>query len=192
MKPSIRLVLPLVAIVAILAVTAVFRFNPAAKKYANLVQPVVTELPDVKMLVCTVSGDPDVTAGPAIDRLYKAYFLLRKTHKKMSFVPPRARWTGDVADRKSWTGVFGLPLPEDVTAPPAGFTEGPMALGVATWTYGPTAEILHKGEFAAEGPTIERLKTYLSEQGYRIAGVHEEEYAGRGLTVIRYGVVRTR
>lgn len=75
-------------------------------------------------------------------------------------------------------------------------------LKLTTWSYGPTAEILHLGPYAGETATIARLKAFITNQGYRIVGMHEEEYLkGPGLfgkgnplkyqTLIRYRVQKT-
>ncbi len=70
------------------------------------------------------------------------------------------------------------------------------------WRYGTVAEILHVGSYATETPTIERLHQFIADQGYEIAGPHEEEYLkGPGmwgvkekdyLTIIRYQVRQRR
>lgn len=65
------------------------------------------------------------------------------------------------------------------------------------------AEILHIGPYSAEVPTTERLQSYIKEKGYRVIGVHEEEYLkgpgmfGKGnpekyYTIIRYRVEISR
>jgi hypothetical protein len=50
---------------------------------------------------------------------------------------------------------------------------------VETWDYGTVAQILHLGAYADEVPTIDRLHAFIAEQGYEIAGPHEEEYLSR-------------
>lgn len=62
-----------------------------------------------------------------------------------------------------------------------------------TREYGTVAQILHVGEYADEEPTIQRLHAFITEQGYEIAGPHEEEYLSRPgarqqKTMIRYQV----
>jgi effector-binding domain-containing protein len=47
---------------------------------------------------------------------------------------------------------------------------------ITTWAYGDVAEILHVGPYNAEQPDIERLLNFISAQGYRLVGEHEEEY----------------
>ena len=55
------------------------------------------------------------------------------------------------------------------------------------------AQILHKGPYSAEWPSIEKLHRFIAEKGYRIVGPHEEEYLTRPdvkvpKTIIRYRV----
>lgn len=41
---------------------------------------------------------------------------------------------------------------------------------------GESAQILHVGPFAEEGPTIERLHEFVAARGYRLSGKHHEVY----------------
>jgi hypothetical protein len=41
---------------------------------------------------------------------------------------------------------------------------------------GLAAQILHTGPYSAEGPTIERLHTFIAEAGHRLHGKHHEIY----------------
>ena len=41
---------------------------------------------------------------------------------------------------------------------------------------GLSAQIMHLGPFAAEGPTIATLHTFISNQGYQLRGKHHEIY----------------
>jgi effector-binding domain-containing protein len=61
------------------------------------------------------------------------------------------------------------------------------------------AEILHIGSYDKEKPTVDRLTKFISDNGYRIIGDHEEEYVkGPGMlfkgnsenyrTIIRYRI----
>jgi hypothetical protein len=40
------------------------------------------------------------------------------------------------------------------------------------------AQIMHVGPYSAEGPTIERLRAFIAEQGYKVRGKHHEIYLG--------------
>jgi hypothetical protein len=41
---------------------------------------------------------------------------------------------------------------------------------------GRAAQVLHRGPYSAEGPTIERLHGFIAEQGLRLRGKHHEIY----------------
>jgi hypothetical protein len=41
---------------------------------------------------------------------------------------------------------------------------------------GHSAQIMYRGPFADEGPTIQRLHAFIAEQGYALAGRHHEIY----------------
>ena len=169
--------------------------GPSAKKFARFENPVLENIPSQKVLVIELKGDPKVTSGEAFSRLYPAYFRIKSRQKSFRPPAPRARWTGDPAAPDSLVGAFALPVPEDATSLPAG---SDPRLKIETWPYGETAVILHKGPYADEKPTIDRLNAFIREKGYRVVGVHEEEYItpptanpSKMLTIIRYRVERT-
>ncbi len=65
-----------------------------------------------------------------------------------------------------------------------------------TFTEGLSAQIMHIGPYDKERPNIEKLKAFIKEKGYKIAGHHHEIYLGdprrvapsKLKTVIRYPV----
>ena len=63
---------------------------------------------------------------------------------------------------------------------------------VETWEYGTVAQALHLGEYADEAPKIERLHAFIAEQGYEIAGPHEEEYLSRPGAKVMKTIVRSQ
>jgi hypothetical protein len=93
--------------------------------------------------------------------------------------------------KNQWTGIWGLPIPDEVTKLPQK-VQG-IDLKIEIWEYGAVAQVLHIGPYATEGPTVQRLHGFIAENGYKIAGVHEEEYlttpkAKVQKTIIRYSV----
>jgi len=55
------------------------------------------------------------------------------------------------------------------------------------------AQILHIGPYSEETATVERLHKFIAENGYKIAGIHEEEYLTKPeakvqRTIIRYPI----
>jgi hypothetical protein len=176
--------------------------GPRLRDVAHLREPHLVTLPPQKVLLVTAHGDPNVVARKAFGLLMKTYFALKGVPKVgPAFKPPRARWSGIGAPAGEMTGLYAMPVPDTVKELPA--TRGAEGLEVtlATWDYGEVAELLHVGPYSAEPPTVDRLTSFVTEQGYEIAGPHEEEYLrGPGmifagdpkgyLTLIRYSVRR--
>lgn len=176
------------------------RTQALGRQYAYLDQPRISNLPEQRVLVVAVTGDPNRTAGPAISSLYKAFFSLRGKGLWLKMPAPRARWvwTPD-RPRKEMTGLFALPLPDDVEALPAKLPRTSLPVRLETWEYGPVAEVLHRGGYQEEPVTVAKLKDFAATQGYTLIGPHEEDYLkGPGLlgpgkaktylTILRYRV----
>ncbi len=182
---------PIYLILILFASSLVWTQYQDLSQYDKLKNPQIRKIPDKqKMLVVEKKGDPNVTAGEAFSTLFSAFFKLPGA--KMD--PPRARWLNTLTDpREEWVGLYALPLPDSVDSLPTG-VEG---VKIDYWEYGEVAEILHVGPYSEETPTIERLIAFIADQGYEIAGPHEEEYlrgpesgpdSSKYITIIRYQI----
>jgi len=192
-----------IAVIIIVIVAAVLIFMPKGadiKQFEHLLNPVISELPDQNMLVVEVIGKPDESAGKAMKLIYQTYYKLDGVKKSLKIKAPRARWPLPFdTPHDQWIGIFALPIPDSVTTLPEIKNPDNLKIYIEKWQYGTTAEILHTGPYDLEDPTVQRLTDYVTEQGYQIVGVHEEEYVkgpgmfGPGnpdkyLTIIRYQV----
>jgi len=162
--------------------------------------PVIGEMPSATMAVVHTVGDPSVVGAKAFPALYGAAYGLKFALKKAGGpeykVPaPRARWFGGadwaLQPREQWEAAWAIELPPGTTEVVQKDPETPVT--IETWEYGTVAEVLHIGTYADETPSIELLHTFIAENGYEIAGPHEEEYQSRPdaknpKTVIRYQV----
>ena len=175
-------------------------YSQDLSQFEHLKEPRISTLKNQKMLVVEVQGNPNVVGGKAFGLLFQLYFTMKETPKGPSQPAPRARWPVAWDTPKSeWKGLYGMPVPETITELPPYKEQNGLKASLTTWEYGEVAEILHIGPYTKEEPTIKRLMDFLSEQGYEIAGNHEEEYIkgptmyGPGnpekyVTIIRYQV----
>lgn len=168
-----------------------------APRKSKATEPRIVDLPRQMMAVVRGMGAPDKFFPQAMPALYGSVYTLKFDLKKKGLPTfkvgaPHARYpNAHKVDKKSWTIILGIPVPEDTSSLPQKVPGTPVTL--ETWDYGPTAEILHLGPYDKETPTIERLLAFIRESGYEIAGDHEEEYlslpdAKVPKTVIRYPV----
>ncbi|NQT62311.1 MAG: GyrI-like domain-containing protein [Candidatus Marinimicrobia bacterium] len=188
-------------LVLLLAIIFLMGCGKKFEEYEYLSDPQISEKAPQKMLVYEAKGDPNETVGEAFGALISTFFKLKKAHD-MDMVAPRARWPKSADTPKDqWVGIYAMPMAETVTEIPAEILSEHPALILETWEYGLVAEILHKGSYTSEGPTVERLHQFITDSGYEIAGLHEEEYLkGPGMfgpgnpdkyyTIIRYPVAR--
>ena len=170
--------------------------SPARSKPTD---PVIWEMPTQVMAVVVTHGDPNIVAEQALPALFGAVFTLKFARKKAGLGDfkvsgLRARWPdAHLVPKSEWTGIWALPIPNAVTVVPPKVPG--IEIAVQTWEYGPVAQILHLGPYAAACDSIQRLHAFIAEQGYVIAGMHEEEYLTRPdakvpKTLIRYPVRR--
>ena len=160
-------------------------------------EPQILEMPSQKMAVVNAKGAPDKVFPEFMPALFGSVYTLKFDLKKKG-LPTfkvsglRARYPdAHLVPMEEWTHIIGLPIPEDTTSLPQKVPN--IEVKIETWDYGTVAQILHLGPYDQEQPTVERLQKFIEENGYEIAGVHEEEYltspdAKVIKTIIRYPV----
>jgi hypothetical protein len=174
----------LVVLVALAAVVFVFfRPLPDVSAYEPLVEPRIVTLPSLKVVEIELSGPAETVLPGAFAELFGAYYGMKETPKGPSQSAPRLRCAFEECFKfdspekpQSIEMKVGIPVPDSVVALPPTKPNAKYTVKLATWEYGETAEILHKGPYDKEQPTIERLVAYADEHGYEPTGVHEEEY----------------
>jgi len=160
-------------------------------------EPQILEMPAQKMAVVNGKGAPDKVFPELMPALYGSVYTLKFDLKKRG-LPTfkvsglRARYP-DALDvpMEEWTMIIGLPVPEDTTSLPQKVAG--IEVKLETWDYGTVAQILHLGAYDQEEASVERLHKLIDENGYEIAGLHEEEYLTRPdakvpKTIIRYPI----
>jgi hypothetical protein len=168
-------------------------------KKSSRTDPQILEMPAQKMAVVHAKGAPDKVFPEVMPALYGSVYTLKFDLKKkgmptFKISPPRTRYPdAHLLPKEQWTHIVGLPIPEDTTSL---FQKVPdVEVKIETWEYGTVAQVLYLGTYDQETATIERLHKFIEEQGYIIAGMHEEEYLTRPdakvpKTIIRYPIKR--
>lgn len=185
----------LVIVVAILAVIVVVALlvlvsmpkGPDVSKYESLKQPQIRTMENQKVILVEAKGDPNVAGKEAFGLLLKTYFRTKGAPKGREIPAPRGRWpvSADVP-KSEWVGLYAIPVPDSVTVIPSGRTKTGLSARLDTWEYGEVAEILHVGPYDKEEPTVRKLLDFVSASGYRVVGLHEEEYL-KGPTMFSKG-----
>ncbi len=159
--------------------------------------PQILEMASQKMAVVYGKGAPDKVFPELMPALYGSTYTLKFDLKKKG-LPTfkvsglRARYPdAHLVPKDEWTHIMGLPVPEDTTSLPQKVPN--IEVKIEQWEYGTVAQILHLGPYDQEEPTVKRLHQFIEENGYQIAGVHEEEYLTRPdakviKTIIRYPI----
>ena len=160
-------------------------------------EPQILEMATQKMAVVHAKGAPDKVFPEFMPALYGSVYTLKFDLKKKG-LPTfkvsglRARYPdAHLVPKEEWTIITGLPIPEDTTSLPQKVPN--IEVKTEQWQYGTVAQILHLGPYDQEYATVERLHQFIADNGYEIAGVHEEEYltspdAKVLKTIIRYPI----
>jgi len=149
------------------------------------------------MAVVTAKGAPNKVFPEFMPALCGSVYTLKFDLKKKG-LPTfkvsglRARYPdAHLVPKDEWAHIIGLPVPEDTTSLLQKVPN--IEVKIETWEYGTVAQMLHLGAYDQEYATVERLHKFIEENGYEIAGLHEEEYltspdAKVIKTIIRYPV----
>ena len=148
--------------------------------------PETIVLPDRKMLVAISVGDPNDVGDEVFARLYgTAYGTKFKIYKPkglaVTFGKLCAMWPdAHLKPKNEWTGIWGVPVPDffDEKYLVQKDPKNPVKLEI--WEGGTYAQILHKGPYSEEGPTIVKLHEFIENELHipmaKVPGSHEEEY----------------
>lgn len=148
--------------------------------------PRISDMSAQKVISVEVVGDPNQETARLMTPLYATAYGVRKIYKANGNVfkveKLRGRWPhiNITKTKNAWTGIYALPVPNDVTSLP---TIDPsknidnIKIKLEEWQYGKVAYILHIGSYAQENSTIQTLLSYISSNGMKvIENSHEEIY----------------
>ena len=175
------------------------------KEFAELYRPSkakvsLVDVPAMKFLMVDGKGDPNTSEeyASAVEALYSVSYTLKFTVKKgemaidYGVMPLEALWwVEDMAEfstekKDDWLWTVMIMQPDFITKEmvlaameAVERKKNPKALGklrFETFKEGPCAQIMHLGPFSEEGPTIEKVHSYIEGQGFHLQGKHHEIY----------------
>ncbi len=168
-------------------------YSPSAKDV------MIVDIPEMNFLMVDGEGDPNTAQAfrEAIEALYGVSFTLKFMIKKEQAIDYTVMpleglwWTDDMTqfsteNKDIWKWTAMIMQPEYVRAnlleramEAVGKKKNPPALSeirFESFHEGLSAQIMHIGPYAAEGPTIERLHRAVREKGHVLTGRHHEIY----------------
>lgn len=165
--------------------------------------PEFTKVDPITVLTITSVGDPNKSEkylGALYGTAYTTKFKVFKPKgKDIKLGKLLARWPdAHLKPKDQWTGIWAVPVPSFVKTADLIQKNPDLLVKVEVWAYNDVAQILHKGPYTEEGPTIQILHQFIKDQGYVIDGnSHEEVYltspdAKDQKTIIRYKIKKLK
>jgi hypothetical protein len=162
-------------------------------------RPVMVDVPELPFLMVDGQGDPNHSQAyrDAVQALFAVAYAVKFAIKRAAGIDYRVMpleglwWVDDmstftVADKAGWQWTALIAQPDLVTAQ---LVQQAVATAAARRPLpaagrvrlerlrdGRAAQLLHRGPFSAEGPTIARLHAFIAEQGLARRGKHHEVY----------------
>ncbi len=167
-------------------------YQPSAK------EPSLVEVPSMNFLMVDGRGDPNTSPAyqEAVEALFSvAYAVKFKVKKTLAIdfgvLPLEGLWWADdmavftEGDKSAWQWTMMIMQPEFVSAALVRDTIAEVKkkkdlpaldkLRFEPFAEGKSAQILHVGPFATEGPTIAKLHAFIIANG-KLSGKHHEIY----------------
>ena len=166
-------------------------------EYVTPKQPVVIETTRAKYLAIDGQGDPNGEVfQKAIGALYSVAFTIKISKKFQEGVDYKVCslegvWDiikdGEVmADRNLWRWKLLIRMPDFIRATDLrtavselfkkGKSEDVRAVRLETLKEGRCVQVLHKGPYSDEGPTVEPMREFAAANGLSFRGLHHEIY----------------
>jgi len=160
----------------------------------------IVDVPQMNFLMVDGAGDPNTSKSfsDAIEALfplaYTLKFMVRNGKAGIDYgvLPLEALWWADdmsvftTGNKDAWKWTVMIMQPELITPEMVELAmeevhrkKKPVSLHLVrfeAFTEGRAAQILHIGPFSDEGPTIEKVHSFIETSGGRMTGKHHEIY----------------
>ena len=171
-----------------------YLYKPSAKKVD------IVEVPKMNFLMVDGQGDPNTSQSfqDAIDVLFSLSYTLKFMIKRgeigidYGVLPLEGLWWTDdmssfsVEKKDGWKWTLMIMQPELVTREmvqeaieQVRVKKNPVSLPLQrfeSFDEGKVAQIMHIGPFSEEGPTVEKVHSFIEESGSQRTGKHHEIY----------------
>ncbi len=169
-------------------------YKPSSRKVE------IVEVPQLNYLMIDGEGDPNTSQSfhDAIDVLYPLSYTLKFMIKKgetgidYGVLPLEGLWWADdmssfnVENKNGWKWTLMIMQPEPVTKEmvreaieQVRLKKKPASLSLVrfeSFDEGKVAQIIHIGPFSEEGPTVEKVHSFIEKSGNHRKGKHHEIY----------------
>ena len=169
-------------------------YRPPAKKVETVI------VPKMNFLMIDGEGDPNTSQAfqDAINVLYPLSYTLKFMVKRgeigidYGVLPLEGLWWADdmssfsIEDKDGWKWTLMIMQPELITKvmvqeaiDQVRAKKNPVSLPLArfeSFEEGKAAQIMHIGPFSEEGPTVEKVHSFIEENGRQKTGKHHEIY----------------
>jgi hypothetical protein len=159
----------------------------------------IIDVPSMNFLMVDGQGDPNTSksfeeaVGALFSLSYTLKFVIKKSEKAVDYgVMPLEGlfWADDMSvfsmgrkDEWKWTLMIMQPefITRDLVDQAAEQIKKKKNADLSrirfeAFSEGKSAQIMHIGPFSEEGPTIEKVHTFIKDQGYVLSGRHHEIY----------------
>ena len=185
-----------------MAATRIDYKRELAELYSPGAAPGIVDVPELAFLMVDGHGDPNtaVEYRAAVEALfavsYAAKFALKRAPEAVDFavMPLEGLWwvpdmsTFTAGDKSDWSWTAMIMQPDLVTAEVVDAATHKSAakkslpaldlLRFERFHEGLAAQVMYRGAYADEGPTIAQLHEFIADNGYRPIGKHHEIYLG--------------
>jgi hypothetical protein len=169
-----------------------------APLYAATPAPALVEVPELSFLMVDGHGDPNASQQfrDAVSALYAVAYAAKFALKRAgvldySVMPLEGLWwvpdmsTFSIEDKAAWDWTMMILQPSELSdevfeqARAKAADKGLAAverLRLQRFAEGRAVQLLHRGAYSAEGPTIAALHAFIAENGMQLRGKHHEIY----------------
>ena len=171
MKSPLPLVKTVVYLLPVILFLVFYNVRMNNERYA----PHIYTLTGGRVLVAQITGDPDITRDTAGLTLYSASRKLKLSPSYMS--ARHLQWNQrDTTPTQEWVVQYSKMVPETATSLADIKDTADVKIFYERRETTKIAEILHVGRYEDIPDSLEKLRHFIDDEGYKLSGFYEEVY----------------